>query len=207
MRSLGPKCLLKLRHETILSRQLRILSKKFPLATIKIITGFKHDRIVKYVKSLNYHNVLLCLNDFHEELPPSYGIARYHDYKKATLIIPGDLVFNEDLFSFDFDDTGIITTKRYMEQGDVGVSDVDGFVGRFSYALPEKYGQISYLTSSDAEIFCDLASIEKNRNLLTFELFNIMSDAVTMFKIYRPKNGKILDVDKPVDLVKAAKIV
>lgn len=207
-KSIGPKALFVLKHETILSRQLRIIGTKWPGAVVKIILGFKAEKVVKYLKGLKTANTVIpCLiNDF-ETSCPSRSIIAYRDSNKNTLVINGDLVFNEKLFSFDFDDSGVISTKRYIDRSDVGISDVDGYVGYFDYEFQDKFGQIFYLTKRDMDDFCMIASQTKYKNLLNFEILNKLIDTNVPLKIYKPKFGKIYDVDRPNDVEKTGKIV
>ncbi len=208
MKSSVSKSMLLLKKETLVERQLRLLAQRFPESTVKLIIGFKADKLRKHIQSIttNLH-IICCKNTNYESISAAQAIATYRDSRKNALIVSGDLVFSQGLLNVNFDDSGIITVKKYMENSEMGFSDIDGYAGYFSYSFNNKYGQIAYLTKRDMDLFCTIASQRQNKNLLNSEVFNKMIDEGTYFKIYRPKNGTILDVDKMADLGRAAKIV
>lgn len=206
MKSYGPKCLLDLGSQSILLRQVDILRVRFPKAKIKVIAGFDHDKVLRHVVDNHMYGVkVYCNNDYLTE-GSSQAIVKWHDYDKNLLVVNGDLVFNKEFLDVDFVDSGILYGKKFIGKTELGFSDIDGYVGRFSYIFTEKWGQIVYFTKQYASVFCQIASKEKNKNLLNFEIFNRMIDDGCMLKCYKPKGGKVVDVDRPNDLLKVKKI-
>jgi len=203
MTTIGPSAIIGINQTTVLERQLSICKGRFANSLNKIIIGFKPNKILKKAA---IDNCMVCVNEKFQEESPIHCIARYKG-EGGLLIIPCGLIFSQNIFSEQFEESGVITVKKYLPNNLIGVSDVDGFVGQFCYEFEEKSTGILYLDSIDAALFCSLTANPRHKNFLVHEILNLMiNDYNRPFKIYRPKKTWALEIERPEQIKRVERL-
>lgn len=193
MTTIGASAMIHLNGKPILERQLEICKQKFAESLCKIIIGFKPNKIVKTIAG---DNRMFCVNEKFQEESGVHCIAKYKGVG-GLLVIPCGLVFSQNIFDEQFEESGIITVKKDLANNLIGISDVDGYIGQFSYEFKEKSTGILYLDQLDAALFCRLTTNARYKNFLAHEILNLMiNDYNRPFKIYRPKKAWALEIER-----------
>lgn len=205
--SVGPVALTLINEEPIIRRQLSILRSYFPDVIAKLIIGYKSQKLTKKVTSYkDLAKYIYCVNKDYEHASPIHCVATYRGHG-GLIIIPGSLVFSQNIFSIPFEDSGVIVTKKDSQRNNIGVSDVDGYVGQFSYEFLTKWTGLLYLDPSDANLFCRLTLEERYKNFLVFELLNAMINFHgSSIRIYRPHKAWSVDIEKPEQIKRVERL-
>ena len=128
MKSYGPKSLIRLTKESVLERQIRIITKIIDNVNFIVVTGFECDKLMEscpdYFIKLENENYKIT------NVSRSISIALRAVKAERVLIIYGDLVFNERALS-KMDYSASCTSARNDEfrQSEVGcIIDADGYI-------------------------------------------------------------------------------
>ena len=211
LKSHGPLALLELRQgETVLSRQLTLLRKRFPFAEIYIVTGFQADKIYQHVDE----DVRVLENESYEEtnVVRSIDLALRACPAKRVLIVYGDLVFNKATFEgCTLERSWVLVDEpvdgeTQLNALEVGVNVVDGQVMRFAYGLRSIWGQVLYLTGQELAIFRRFAVEREKHRCFGFELLNHVLDAGGVLASYSPPGMKLVEIDCCKDIELAQRI-
>lgn len=195
MRTLGPKCLLRFRGETLLGRQLRLLSEALPGSDVTVVVGFEGDRVrreavgCRVVAEPGYaeNNVAASVAAGLRAAPPG-----------PALVLYGDLVFGpECLAPFAAAGESCVLLGR-MRKGEVGVNVQDGMAHHFCYASPVKWAQMALLSPERREEFLATA----RPWMFGFEVLAAMADRAPLAAVGRPDLA-VVDVDRRADLAAA----
>jgi choline kinase len=211
MKSYGPKALIELRQgETVLSRQLTILRKRFPLADFVVVTGFESDKICRHLPFL----VRVVENQMHEET----NVARSLDLglkacvDERVLLVYGDLVFNSKTFedmpqgeSWALVDRPV-NGQTQLNSLEVGITVIDNQVTRFAYGLDAKWGQVAFLEGSELQTFRRLAADRDRHRCFGFELLNAVLDKGGRLAAHSPAGMKLVEIDCSKDIELAQRI-
>lgn len=201
MKSYGPKSAIRITpEETIVGRQLRLLSKSHPTSPIIIVLGFEADKVNKLLPP----SVKTVLNNQYLTTNVAYslslGLAACNT--DSVLIIYGDLVFNYDTihtFSTCFDKS--VVGIAPIKENEVGVTHIDGYATRFAYGLKDKWSQILFLTGKELELFKKVAGAPDKTRYYGFEILNIIMEmGGNIQTIEHNFNSKIIDVDSSNDI-------
>ena len=121
------------------------------------------------------------------------------------LIVYGDLVFEKQIFNFDFFHESFVITGN-MQDDCIGTKvDEKGNACYFEYGLPNKWCQIAFITASDFEKFRSYAINKECAKLYTFEIFNKMIDKGYILKNIKRK-GELIEIASIRDMERAIKI-
>lgn len=211
MKSYGPKSLIELRRgETVLSRQIGILSKRFPLADIIVVAGFDADKIYRHVPKF----VRMVVNEYHEEtnVVRSLDLGLKACIAERVLLVYGDLVFNDKTFAdapteeswalIDPPTQG----KTQLNSLEVGVTLFNHEVTRFAYGLDVKWGQIVFLCGAELQLGRRLASEKDRHRCFGFELLNAVLDKGGRLVSHSPRGMKLAEIDCSKDIEIAKRI-
>lgn len=214
MKSYGSKGLIILGETTILGRQLDILQDLYPKSDIVVVTGYQHERVVKYVNDWKERRIVgskeikIVENKRYEEtnVAKTIGMATEFCNKEDYLIVYSDLVFNKETLSeIDFTESGVLldTTNNFNED-EIGVLTSHDFseIKRFCYGVEIKWSQIAFLLKNDMELFLELLDNNSRDKFFTFEIFNLMLDKIKLKPYYNDKS-KIVEVDCSGDTLDA----
>lgn len=202
MKAYGPKCLIEINAETILDRQIRLIREVYDSNTdIILVCGYETDNIRQRYR----HLVRIVENPDYATTNISKSIKLGLDAtrKDNILIVYGDLVFNMSALTLPTNETSSLICPRDISSNEVGATVVDGYISQFSYGLPQRWGQITYLTGENLKFFRSIVQYEHRRNYYGFELLNIMLNKGYRIKAVEPKGLKIVDVDHVRDIKKA----
>lgn len=196
IKSYGPKSLLLVNNETILERQIRLLSSKYKSAEIIVVVGYEAERVVSSIKGVRFIE-----NENYEttNVVRSIGLALRSVLNSRVLVVYGDLVFNDSLLHFPLDRSCILSSATQMNEKEVGFIRNENTVCNFSYDLDEKWCQVVYLQGFELELFRKICCKKDNVKLMTHEVLNTIIDANGTFVIHTPKNMKILEIDSLKD--------
>lgn len=210
MRSQGAKPLIELFGKaTVLNYQITLLRKIFPRSEIIIVVGFQAERIIKLLDPADKIKVV------ENELYETTGILRSIDLAlKASshtnvLIIYGDLIFNEPTLANINNGCSavIVDNKGQFNKEEVGLTIVNGEATYFAYGLDTKWAQIAFLTGKPLRDFKDILTDRAKRKLQPFEIFNMIIEKGTKFKVIEPKGMKIVEIDCQTDIERARKVI
>lgn len=208
MKSVGPKALVELgRNQTVLSRQIAIVRKTLPGAEITVVLGFEADRIYRTLAE----GVRVVENEFHEttNVVRSLDLGLRSCIREKVLIIYGDLVFNEAAFAnVPWDESfAIVESSGQMNEEEVGVTVVDGYMNQLGYDLPTKWAQILFLTGKELISFRRVVADPGRRRCFGFEVLNTVLDRGGKIRAIEPKGLKVVEIDQAKDVESAVRIV
>ncbi len=101
------KCMVKVNGITIIERALRILDKK-KLSRIVIVVGYKGDKLIEFIKSLDINTPIVFINNpIYDKTNNIYSLALAKEYlcREDTLLLESDLVFEEKVIDALLDDS------------------------------------------------------------------------------------------------------
>lgn len=207
MKSYGPKALIQINHpqNTIINLQLQTIEELFEDFSIILVCGFEAHKIMDYVSD----DLVIVENERYEttNVVRSIGMGLRASTGNHVLIVYGDLVFNKAALNCDFEESCMLINNETMGKEEVGCIVNDDLVRNMSYDLEDKWGQIVYLTGKELELFKKVCWDQSNTNKFGFEALNLVINAGGKFKAVKPRNSKIIDVDKSSDILRAKDIV
>jgi NDP-sugar pyrophosphorylase family protein len=200
MKSHGAKSLLPITvTKNLIEYQIDILNKTFNRPEIIVVVGFEADKVAKYLYQSGNRKIKIVENENFETTNIIRSIEmgmRISSYDKS-LIINGNLLFNSSAFE------GLITkksgvlidTKKRFKHEEVGVNIDKDHVVWFSYGLPTKWAQISYLIGKELNLFRDLITLPHKKKEATFEILNKVLDHGGMLRALEPENMKVKEIN------------
>jgi choline kinase len=209
MKSYGPKSIIYLnQNQTLIGRQLSILKDIFPSADIIVVLGFEAEKVYKMLP----RNVRVVENEHYDSTNVARSLFLGINASKHsnTLIVYGDLVFNEQTFRGLPLDSGsfvIIDNKNQIREYEVGLTVVDGHATQFSYGLPTKWAQIAYLSGKDLDNFYNSAADIDHKKYYGFEILNNVIERGSKLSVIEPEGMKIYEIDSSKDIEEAKKII
>lgn len=203
MKSYGPKALTDLNgNQTLIERQIKLLSKSYPYAEIFIVIGFESEKIIDKLKQ--YKKIRFIHNPIHETSNVLYstGLALNACVTDSALVVYGDLIFNKETIRRLDDKTSkvIVENKGLMKSSEVGVAAQDGEVKNFSFGLTCKWGHIVYLSGKELQIMKSVSRKIECSQWLGYEGLNYVLSNGGKFSYLSPKNMKIIEIDVAKDL-------
>lgn len=209
MKSYGPKALIELGgSQNVITRQLTILRKFMPDNKIIVVVGFEADKITKTLQ--RFSNIDFVYNNLYETTNVAYSIAlALEQVKGSSLIIYGDLVFNEEVIKTIpvGQSCVVMDSKNQIRNTEVGLIHLKNEVLHFSYALPTKWAQIMLLNQETSRAFKEHAKDKKKKSYFGYEILNILIDrGYDLIPIESP-DSKIAEIDTSKDIDTARAII
>lgn len=206
MKSYGPKPLIRLNDKTLLEHQLQQIRSTFIQYEIILVTGFEHDRVVKNLPP----DVKTVTNKYYEETNVVHSISLGLIAAKTdnVLVVYGDLVFNREAIQLPLLKESLVTIdpSGYMQKDEVGCVVENNRLTNMMYGLPDKWGQMVFLTGKELYLFKKIVTSKDCSRYFGFEMINeIMADG-GKFRAYTPKNAESLDIDTSKDIDRALPI-
>lgn len=192
---------MEINNETLIERQVRVLSTCFPGAQIIAVLGFEAEKIEKVLPPFVdvVHN-----NDFEtSNISLSIKIATEKSENNKCLYVYGDLVFDSGWFPPLNQSWTIYDTKNQLPKDNVGITNNSGYVTNFSYGLPNKWGQVTYLENLELDIFKKAYKENRSEKLFGFELLNKVIHHGGLIRATEPNEMVIFEIDSIKDLQKA----
>jgi choline kinase len=183
--------------ETLIERQIKIISDNYQNSEIIIVSGFEHDKVVNYLSALDYPNVRVAENKNYKssDIFDGWRFALNIALNQDTYIIHGDRLFKE---SYIKDRTR--TTHTFVHDVDknnyyLGLLYSNGYFINMSYGLPNVWSEVFFISKSDFTTAKNIANEYKKRKIYTIEGFiNALS-----------KNVKISVLEKDSEDIKILK--
>jgi choline kinase len=207
MKSHGSKSLIELGgNESVLTRQIGLLRKRYKKAEFIVVVGFQADRLIKQIPE----GIKIIENDLYEatSVMRSIGLALRIATNPKVLIVYSDLVFNQAALEglTKGGSAVLVDSKSNLTSEEVGVTIVNGEVTRFSYDLQTKWAQILFLTGLELKLFKTLAFDREKRKIYTSEALNAIIEIGGRIKAIEPKKMQIVEIDSAKDIEVARRI-
>ena len=207
MKSYGAKSLIKLDEKTVLEHQLQKIHHTFIQYEIILVIGFEANKVHKHIPK----NIKVVVNPHYEKTNVAYSIAL--GLTEATtqnvLVIYGDLVFNLAALKLPLLNESLITIdpSGEMKKDEVGCVAKNNLLTNMMYGLPEKWGQIMFLTGKELRLFQEIMVFNSMAyKWFGFEVLNQVISEGGRFRTFAPKNAVSIDVDTSKDIHKAQQI-
>jgi CTP:molybdopterin cytidylyltransferase MocA len=201
MVSYGVKSLIKIRNETIIERQLRLVKEVFRDYQTILIVGFQADKLMNATPN----NIIKVENESYQNnnVLRSIGMGLRACTTEDVVIIYGDLVFNKPTINVPFGIGSTVILCNTMSDPEIGCIACNGYIENFCYDLDDKWAQIVYLTGKELQLMKKIAWDKAKANLFGFEALNWIVDNGGKLKAYKPRNCKVMDIDSSKDIAKA----
>lgn len=205
-----PKCLIKIGRSTIISRQLKMLRRRFPDASRVFVVGYRANEVVKTAKldrsEVVYNKAYRTSNVAH-----SLRLGLQRITADRVIIVYGDLVFSHSASKIPLegswlllDTTNKVTSNR---KGEVGVNVADGKVASLNYGIWPKWGQILVLEGKELALFRQAAANPTRRRSFGFELINDVIEAGGSIGVVEQRGLKLVEVDCVQDISRASAMI
>ena len=194
---------MEINNEPLIARQVRVLSTCFPGAEIIAVIGFESERVQSAIPDF----VNTVYNDSYEtsNIGLSLKLATNISENNRCLYVYGDLVFDSGWFPPLDHSWTIYNKKNQYNKNDVGVVINADHVTNFSYGLPEKWGQITFLEDIELDMFKFAYNKPKSERLFGFELLNSIISNGGKIKGIKSEDTNIIEIDSMKDLKRARK--
>lgn len=201
MKSYEPRSLIKLKDGLLIEHQAKALRTKYE-GDIILVSGFKTNKVIKKTRNLNIkvvENQQYQENNSFESL--RLGLEKTN--ANAVFICHGDLYFDVDVLDNIHDESFIVKdTYGQIPAREVGFIEHDGYVASLSYGLPNRWGQMLYVTGNELKLLreiCMFARKNFERKLL-FEGINHLIDMGGKFAVKESPGSRIVEIDTIGDL-------
>ena len=207
MKSYGPKSLIKINGKTILEHQLERIQSTFIQHEIILVTGFEAERFARHTKG---KKIKVIHNKHYEDtnVVHSIGLGLIAAKTKNVLVLYGDLVFNKEAITLPLWKESLISIdpSNYMKKDEVGCIVQQNLLVNMMYGLPNKWGQMMFLTGNELNLFKSIVTTQNCSRWFGFEMINEIMKEGGKFRAYTPKNALSIDVDTSKDIVRAEEI-
>lgn len=200
IKSYGPKCLLKLDDgQTILERQLRLISKKYKNAKFHNCIGFENYKILKN-KAFKEYNISHTINEQFENTNNLYSLKCIVDtgaVDSGCFVMHGDIIFDENHLP-ERPKTTTLYTSQNSDKEKLGINCNNGIAHYIIWESESlnSWAEFCYL---DPETIHLLKNYDCQNKEYLFEFLNILMDKGKEIKV-EPFGSEVIDVDLLSDL-------
>lgn len=205
MKIVGNKSLLKVGHETIIERQIRVIKEVYPEAKITVVVGYEWERFTKLLPA--YVNFVINHHFATTNVVHSLSVAmEYLDAKRKTLFVFGDMVFDQEtvrLLRGTNHSTILFDQHEYkrIAKNEAGIITQESQAMQFNYTLKDKFVPIFLLGAKEVSLFRSLCREKHNANKCVHEILNKMIDLSHVFKtVAIPQKNIVFEIDTRKDL-------
>ena len=207
MKSYGPKSLVEIKNTDIITNQISIIEKLWPISSITVVCGFKAEKLMKSTPE----RLIKVENELYEttNVVRSIGIGLRTIGDATTLILVyGDLFFNPVSIScLDLSTSCVLINNSTMTEEEVGcIIDDNGFLQNMMYDLPNKWAQIAVFKGQELKLLKQLCWDKKNFHKFGFEIINEIIDKGGSFTCLNNRKCKVIDIDTSKDIERAKEI-
>ena len=207
MKSYGPKPLIKIGNQSIISRQIDILKKSFYCPEIVVVSGYESCKVMNSLP----RNIVNVENENYDNTNVSRSLALglRACTRDKVLVVYGDLLFNAETFkNVNLSSSSLFIDKSgFMTKDEVGCNISNK---KIQYLIPDienKWAQIMYLKGAELDIFSKNVFDRDNDRKFGFEIINRCIEFGAKFDIITPNNMRVTDIDTSKDLLIAKKIL
>lgn len=200
----GPKCLLEVGEESLISRQVRLLKRLIPGCKPVVVVGYQADAVRSHLRG----RATLVVNEDYEDTNTAYSVALGLEVCEPgpVLVVYGDLVLRKEIIKPILKSavSAVIIHQNSTRRQEVGATVVDGQVTYFAYGLTAKWGQVALLYEPERGFFTEAALRPEAARLFGFEILNkVLSWGGELLAVEVKQDQ--LEVDTVDDLKKASK--
>jgi choline kinase len=202
IRSNEPRSLIKIGDKCLLQWQLDMLNSLFSAPNILVGVGVESQRVFK-----RFSGEVICIENQLYKTTGSFETFRLlvnASIDNSILLIHGDLYFNDKILeSADFSKSFVIEdTGSNIADREVGITSVNDKANILSYGLNEKWAQIAFFTGKELSMLRQICAKtgEESKSLLTFEVINLIINKGGVFKVHKPDDGFIIEIDCMKDI-------
>ena len=173
MKSIGPKCLLKLHSDiSILDYQIHQAKVAFKNANIVIITGFENERVKKHIEN-NHKNITIICDESYATCNQTNAILTAIDTlgKLENMLIIGSGILFKQYPKIKSDQESVLFyLDKNKDNFNIGSASTDSTQYLF-YGLPNTWAECVFLDSKTIQI---MSMLDKKRfgQLYLFETIN-----------------------------------
>lgn len=212
-----PKCMTEIgQDETILSRQLKLLSK-LGIKDVVMTTGYFEDVLIDYCNSLNLPlNIKFVNNPVYAQTNYIYSIYCAKEFLQDDIILMhGDLVFDESVLKKEIESKNSVMKvsstiplpdkdfKAVVKDGRVYKVGIEFFDSAMEAQALYKLNKKDWLVwLNEIENFCDAG----NKKVYAENAFNQVSDKCEIYAL-DVKDVLCTEIDTPEDLKKVKEML
>tara|TARA_R110000824_G_scaffold20413_1_gene76876 strand:+ start:738 stop:1451 length:714 start_codon:yes stop_codon:yes gene_type:complete len=202
IRSNEPRSLIKIGDKCLLQWQLDTLNSLFSSPNILVGVGIESQRVFKKFSG----QIAFIENQLYETTGSfeTFRLLVNASADNSILLIHGDLYFDKKILeSADFSKSFVIEdVSGNIADREVGITSVNSKVSILSYGLEKKWAQISFFTGKEMSMLRQICSKvgEESKTLLTFEIINSIINKGGIFKVHKPDDGFIIEIDCMKDI-------
>lgn len=200
MKSIGPKCLLKLNtHLSILDYQIQQAKTTFKNPNIIVLTGFESERVRKHLENYHPDASVVCDTSYASSNQTSAVLTALHSLENLTnlLVIGSGILFkhypkiksNDQCILFYLD-----KTKDNFNIGSFNKSNTQylfyGLPNSWSECVFLNHNAIKFISKLDKEIFGQLYLFETINKLLEIENIIFGSQVIDKKNIFKVASHK-----------------
>lgn len=211
MKSIGPKCLLKLNtHISILDYQIQQAKTAFKNPNIIVLTGFESERVKRHIEN-NYTNTqVICDNAYASSNQTSAVLTALHSLENLTnLLIVGSGILFKNYPKIKSNDQSILfyldKTKDHFNIGSFDQKDTQYLF----YGLPNTWAEcvflnhkaIQFMSKLNKDVFGQLYLFETINKLLELDDIAFCSQIIDKKSIFKVASHKDLPKAKRFSIV------
>jgi len=193
----GPRALLEIDGEKLISRQIKSLHRTFPYAEFITVLGYGMDAICDFIPSF-----VRCIENENYEntnVSRSLAIGLKATTTSKVLVIYGDMVFTRATFTLP-DKSSIFLDKKGKNDS-VGVNLENNKVVHLSYASKVKWGHSFFLCDRELSLMKKLCYNRENNKHYGHEIINMSIDLGAEFWAVNTM-GPLIELDTLSDIIK-----
>jgi NDP-sugar pyrophosphorylase family protein len=209
LKGYGNKSLLPFNNTTVIEHQINTIQNVYSKADIIIVINDDGNKIRKLIRE-KYPTIRCVYNPNICDTNILYSISMglYTILNNKVLIIPGDIIFNED--SIRGITTGqsktLIDTNHYISKTKIGIISTNNIVENYCYDIPLKWGKILYLEGNEYRMFEGIATNKDYTKWCFHEGLNKLIEVGGKIRSFYPDSYFIFEIDTPQDIERLKKI-
>lgn len=203
MKSYEPRALLKIGAEVLVEKQINNIRHHMD-GEILLVIGYKANKIIRKISNIKNIRIIENQNFDNTNAAESIRLAVNNNTSDRLLAIHGDILFNSDtLKEANYNKSFLLIDNSGMiKEREVGLTALNGVATNLSYDLSTKWCQIVYFAEREYKILKSLCRKDtlNMKNILLFELINVIINKGGSFICVEPSKMKILEIDSMNDL-------
>jgi NDP-sugar pyrophosphorylase family protein len=204
MKSIGPKCLLKLNNEkSVIDYQIQKAKSRYPNAHISVLTGFESDRVKKHIANNRYRSINIVYDKNYSLYNQTHAILtaiENLDNISNLLIIGSGVLFKQYPAIKSSSNSTIFYLDQPKDNFSIGTLDmIDQYL---FYGLPNIWSECVFFGSDAIK---ELSSLNKNmfKQLYLFETINQLIERKISFDNKVVQKNQVFKVASHKDLIRA----
>ena len=171
----GPKCLLKYGSSTIIQNQIKLIKDTQNVDDIIVVLGFESEKVARYLPD----HIRIIENQLYKDTSSSESLRLVINNicSDRLLIIDGNMLVSRRMFkNLDFSRSFALCHKNDRSNNEISVSNIDGYIGNFSFGLENCWNNIVFLQGKEFKLLKNICSNRDRGRFFVFELLNLIVD-------------------------------